>query len=84
MKGVLFMSKVAAKYILDAAYFPIRKLLEIQFANDENVYQYFEVPEEVWYAMRNTLSMDIYFNMQISSQYKCKTIQRGKDKNNRK
>lgn len=75
------MSKMAAKYILDATYFPIRKLLEIQFVNDEYVYQYFEVPEEVWYAMRNTLSMDIYFNMQISSQYKCKTVRRGKEKN---
>lgn len=74
------MSRMSARYILDAAYFPIRKLLEIQFVNDENVYQYFEVPEEVWYAMRNTLSMDMYFNMQISSQYKCKIIRKGKTK----
>lgn len=74
------MSRMAAKYIWDVAYFPIRKLLEIQFVNDENIYQYYEVPEEVWYAMRNTLSMDIYFNLQISSQYKCKTIQKGKRK----
>ena len=77
------MSRISARYISDVAYFPIRKLLEIQFVNDENVYQYFEVPEEVWYAMRNTLSMDLYFNMLISSQYKCKTIQKGKGKNNR-
>lgn len=74
------MSRMSARYILDVEYFPIRKLLEIQFVNDENVYQYYEVPEEVWYAMRNTLSVDLYFNMQISSQYKCRTIQRGKGK----
>ena len=77
------MSRVSARYISDVTYFPIRKLLEIRFVNDDNVYQYFEVPEEVWYAMRNTLSMDMYFNMLIASQYKCKTIQKGKEKNNR-
>ena len=77
------MSRMSARYILDVEYFPIRKLLEIQFVNDENVYQYYEVPEEVWYAMRNTLSMDLYFNSQISSQYKCRTSQRGKGKNSR-
>lgn len=74
------MSRMSANYIMDVAYFPIRKLLEIQFVNDDNIYQYFDVPEEVWYSMRNTLSMDTYFNLQISSKYKSKMVQKGRKK----
>ena len=76
-KGELVMSRVSAQYIMNVAYFPMRKLLEIQFVNDDHIYQYFDVPEEVWYSMRNTGSMDMYYNLQISSKYKSKIVRRG-------
>lgn len=70
------MTKFATDYIKNATYYPIRMLLEIQFIGDESIYQYFDVPEEVWYGMKNAYPMDIYFNTQIASQFKNKCVQR--------
>jgi len=76
-KGEDGMSRVSAGYIVNASYFPVRKMLEVQFVNDDGIYQFFDVPEEEWYSMRNTLSMDLYFNMQISTRYKSKMVRKG-------
>lgn len=75
------IQKISAKNIKSAQYYPMRMILEIQFYGDTNVYQYLDVPEDVWYGMRNTLSVDMFFNMQIMSRYKqiCKTKFKNKD-----
>ncbi len=74
------MSRMAAQYIRDMVYYPMREVLEIQFAGDESVYQYFGVSEDVWYAFKNTASMDIYFNSQIASKYRYKRTKKEKKK----
>ncbi len=73
--------KISAQNIKSAQYYPVRMVLEIQFYGDTNVYQYMDVPEEVWYCMRNVLNVDMFFNTQIMSKYKqiCKTKLRNKD-----
>lgn len=70
------MTRFATDYIENASYYPMRMLLEIQFTGDESTYQYFDVPEEVWYRMKNAYPMDLYFNTQIATQYKNKCVQR--------
>lgn len=70
------MNRVSAKYIRGVTYYPIRKLLEIRFADDDNTYQYWDVPEEVWYGMRNTFSMDLFFNTQICTRYRCQCVEK--------
>lgn len=74
------MNRVAAGNIQKVRYCPIRKLLEVQFKGEENIYQYFDVPEEVWYAMKNTASMDLYFNIQIATCYRMKCVNKLKKK----
>lgn len=73
--------KVASQNIKSMQYYPIRMLLEIQFYGDNNIYQYLEVPEDIWYSMRNVLSVDMFFNTQIMSKYKqiCKTKMRNRE-----
>lgn len=70
------MTRFATEYIKYATYYPMRMLLEVQFKGDESTYQYFDVPEEVWYGMKNAFPMDLYFNTQIASQYKKKCVQK--------
>ena len=67
-KGGKTMFRVAATNIQRVKYCPTRKLLEVQFKGEECIYQYFDVPEDVWYNMKNTVSMDMFFNVQMTSQ----------------
>lgn len=69
------LQKIAAQNIKYAQYYPIRMVLEIQFYGDDNIYQYLDVPEDIWYGMRNVLNTDMYFNTKIMSKYEqiCKT-----------
>ena len=71
-------NRICAQYIKNIAYYPIRMILEVQFHNDECIYQYYDVPEHEWYAMKNTYSMDLYFNMQIATHYRYKCISKGR------
>lgn len=64
------MQRISIQNIKSMQYHPIRMILEIQFMGEDAVYQYFDVPEEVWYTMRNVANIDIYFNTQIMHRYK--------------
>ncbi|MBQ9142753.1 MAG: KTSC domain-containing protein [Lachnospiraceae bacterium] len=74
------MYRVAAKNIQKVRYCPVRMLLEVQFNGEENIYQYFDVPEEVWYNMKNSASLDMYFNVVIATGYRMKCVNRLKKK----
>ena len=78
------MYKVAAVNIDRVSYCPIRKLLEVQFLEQPNItYQYQDVPEEVWYGLKNAVSMDLFFNRKVATCYRMKCIRKQK-KNNQK
>ncbi len=74
------MFRVSAEHIYRMQYCPIRKMLEVQFNKEEKVYQYLDVPEEVWYTMRNTASIDLFFNVMIASRYRVKCVNKQKKK----
>ena len=44
-------------------------ILEIKFLMYKTIYQYNEVPEDIWYALRKAESVDIYFNSNIIGNY---------------
>ncbi len=74
------MHRISAVSIQRIRYCPLRKLLEVQFKGEENTYQYFDVPEEVWYNLKNAASVDMYFNMKIATSYRMKCVYKLKNK----
>ena len=72
------MYRISTRDIQGIRYCPIRKLLEVQFKGEDMVYQYFDVPEEVWYNMRNTASVDMYFNTMVATNYRVKCVNKQK------
>ena len=74
------MQRVAARNIKLLRYYPQRMILEVRFWEDNNVYQYFDVPEEIWYNMKNVADMDLFFNSRIASNYRyiCRSKGNGK------
>ncbi len=71
------LHRISNRNIRAVQYYPIRMILEIQFMEDNLVYQYLDVPEEVWYQLRNVPNIDIYFNLQIMCKYKVVCKDRG-------
>lgn len=65
------VQKIAAQNIKSVQYYPMRMALEIEFYGDSNIYQYLDVPEDIWYRMKNVFNVDMFFNSQIVSKYKC-------------
>ena len=72
--------KISSQNIKSVQYYPIRMVLEIQFYGDSSVYRYMDVPEDIWYGMRNVPNVDMYFNTQIMTQYKHVFITKNKNK----
>lgn len=72
------MQRIASQNIKSVQYCPIRKLLEVQFLDENKTYQYFDVPEDVWYNLKNVPNIDIYFNSQILSKYHMVCREKGK------
>ena len=68
------MNRVSSVNIQKARYCPIRKLLEVQFKGEDTIYQYYDVPEEVWHKLKSTASMDMYFNIEIATCYRMKCV----------
>lgn len=68
------IKRIANDTIAAIDYSPLKKLLEIQFLGENMIYQYFDVPEEIWYALKSSPNMDVYFNAQILGRYPMKKV----------
>ena len=55
--------------IASAGYDAQCQLLEIEFVQDGQVWQYLEVPEEVWYHFKTGSKPDIFFHNFIKGRY---------------
>lgn len=51
--------------IESAGYDPQKTLLEIKFAQNECIWQYFGVPEELWYNLKREEQPDLFFQRHI-------------------
>ena len=60
---------VASSNIRAVGYDPHSHTLEIEFANGR-VYQYFDVPENVYKALLNAMSVGEYFNGEVRGVYR--------------
>lgn len=65
----MFRCKFAAATITSAGYDAQYAVLEVEFARDGQVWQYFDVPEEIWYHFRQTAGPDAFFHSQIKGRY---------------
>lgn len=77
------LQRVAFRNIKSVQYCPLRMVLEVQFEDENKIYQYFDVPEDVWYNMKNVSNLDIFFNTQILSRYRMVCRERGKGNHNK-
>ncbi len=63
------MNRTAATNIACIGYRAQDMLLEVQFHQDGRRYCYQEVPEELWYRMKQAESLDTFFNTFILNRY---------------
>lgn len=55
--------------IVSAGYNAQCELLEIEFGHDKHVWQYLDVPEDIWYQFKYDTSPDCFFHKFIKGQY---------------
>lgn len=63
------MNRAAAANIVCMGYEAQDMLLEVQFHRDGRRYCYREVPEELWYRMKQADSIDTFFNTFILNHF---------------
>lgn len=61
----MFRCRFAAKTIASAGYDAQYAVLEVEFAHDGQVWQYFGVPEELWYQFKREVRPDSFFHRHI-------------------
>ena len=66
--------KTAMDGIASAGYDALYAILELEFIPDGQVWQFYDVPEQVWYAWRNTESCISFFHTNIAGKYRAKQI----------
>jgi len=66
--------KFAAPTIVSAGYDPLHAVLEVEFAHDGQVWQYLDVPEEIWYRFKRETEADYFFHAYIKGCYDEKRV----------
>ncbi len=63
--------------ITSAGYDALCATLELEFWPDGQVWQFYDVPEHVWYNWRNTEATHTFFHTNIFGRYAAKKIGTG-------
>ena len=50
-------------------YDPLRAILEVKLMNDGKIRRYDDVPEEIWYRLRETYHPDNYFRRYVCGRF---------------
>lgn len=66
--------KVIMPEIASAGYDALCGILELEFSQDGQIWQFYDVPETVWYALRQSKAVQTFFNTNIIGIYKSKRI----------
>ena len=61
--------------IFSAGYDALCAILELEFLPDGQVWQFYDVPEHIWYDFKKSESADIFFHANIAGQYAARQIQ---------
>lgn len=60
---------IESTMILGIGYDPNNAILEIEFKSNNQVWQYYDFPEHLWYEFKNTDSKGKYFLREIKGNY---------------
>lgn len=70
----MFHCRFGSMVIASAGYDAQCQLLEIEFVQNGQVWQYLEVPEEIWYRFKTESRPDDFFHSAIKGYYKGKKV----------
>lgn len=71
--------KIAMDGIASAGYDALCAVLELEFLTDGQVWQFYDVPECVWYEWRNTEAALAFFHTNIAGKYRSELIGKARD-----
>lgn len=60
--------------ILSAGYDALCAVLELEFFPDGEIWQFYDVPEQIWYEWRSAKEAAVYFHLHISGKYAARRI----------
>ena len=60
--------------IVSAGYDALCAVLELEFFPDGDIWQFYDVPEQVWYEWRSSRETVIYFHLHILGKYAARQI----------
>lgn len=67
-------SKTVIEGIASAGYDALCAILELEFCSGGEIWQFYDVPEQVWYEWRRTEAAQSFFHTHISGRYVAKQI----------
>lgn len=67
-------SKTLMLGIASAGYDALCEILELEFSSDGQIWQFYDVPEHIWYEWRKTESALAFFHTNILGKYAAKQI----------
>lgn len=73
ISGTTINVVIASSNLKFASYDTLTKILTISF-NNESIYEYYNIPWEVFARLRSAESQGKYFNKEIAKNYKYKKI----------
>lgn len=65
----LVHSKIVMEGLESAGYDALCQILELEFSSDGQVWQFYDVPEAIWYEWRNANDMKTYYHNCIMGKY---------------
>lgn len=68
--------RTAMEGIASAGYDALYAVLELEFASNGEVWQFYDVPEQIWYAWRKTESCISFFHTYIAGKYRAEQVRR--------
>ena len=67
--------KFPGTVIASAGYDAQCELLEVEFCQDGQIWQYFSVPEDIWYQFKREVNPEVFFHRYIKGCYtECRVL----------
>lgn len=73
-EGTILSFSFCSTYIDAIGYDAQRALLEVRMVNGGRIRRYMDVPEEVWYRFRESVSPDLYYQRCICGHFRETTV----------
>lgn len=67
-------SRMVMAGVASAGYDALCAILELEFQPDGQIWQYYDVPEHVWYDWRKTADSSSFFHTNILGKYEARQI----------